>query len=55
MRWLLIVLLVSLAAMLVAAAGMALHIWVRRAHLSSRPLPGPTPGTAEDADQETEL
>lgn len=55
MRWLLIVLLVSLAAMLVAAAGMALHIWVRRARLSPRPSPGPAPDAAEDTDQETEF
>lgn len=33
MRWLLIALLVSLAALLIAVAGMTLHIWVQRARL----------------------
>jgi hypothetical protein len=60
MRWLLIVLLVSLTALLVAAVGMALHIWVQRARLSSRPPSGRASGAAEDGtaeeiEQETEL
>jgi hypothetical protein len=37
MRWLMIGLLVSLAALLTAAAGMARHIWLQRAKLRSRP------------------
>ncbi|MGD0938912.1 MAG: hypothetical protein ABR905_04300 [Terracidiphilus sp.] len=40
MRWLLIALLVSLAALLIAAAGMTLHIWVQRARLRSKPSTG---------------
>jgi hypothetical protein len=57
MRWLLIVLLVSLAALLIAAAGMTLHIWVQRARLRSRPPEGAgtAPDPAEEADQETEV
>jgi len=57
MRWLLIVLLVSLAALLIAAAGMTLHIWVQRARLRSRPPKGagPAPDPAEETDQETEI
>jgi uncharacterized iron-regulated membrane protein len=35
MRWLLIVLLVSLGALLVAAAGAARHIWLQRTRLGS--------------------
>ena len=57
MRWLLIVLLVSLVAMLIAAAGMTLHIWLQRARQRSRSSAGAakTPDTAEESDQETEL
>jgi len=60
MRWLLIALLVSLAALLIAAAGMAIHILVQRARLRSRPstgagkLPDSAPGSAEETDSETE-
>jgi uncharacterized membrane protein len=52
MRWLLIVLLVSLVAMLVALAGVTIHIWVRNSRSRSRAsaLPGP----ADDADTEIE-
>jgi len=32
MRWLLIALLVSLAALLIAAAGGAWHVWLHRSH-----------------------
>jgi hypothetical protein len=57
MRWLLMVLLVSLAALLIAAAGVAHHIWTQRAR--SRAMPsagsGAVPGLAEETDIETEL
>ncbi len=57
MRWLLIVLLVSLAGLLVAAAGMTIHICIQRARLRSRPAEGA--GSAQDragdADREKEI
>jgi hypothetical protein len=37
MRWLLIALLVSLAGLLIAAAGMARHIWLQRTLIRSKP------------------
>ena len=37
MRWLMVCLLVSLAALLTAAAAMARHIWVRHAELRREP------------------
>lgn len=37
MRWLLIALLVSLAGLLIAAAGMARHIWLQRTLNRSKP------------------
>jgi hypothetical protein len=37
MRWMMIALLVSLAALLMAAAGMARHIWLHRARIRSKP------------------
>jgi hypothetical protein len=60
MRWLMIGLLVSIAAMLLAAAGVARHIWLQRARLQSNPDAGPAPqpavkpafDTVEEADQE---
>jgi len=61
MRWLLIALLVSLAALLIAAAGMTFHIWVQRARLRSKPsasagkLPDSRSGTTEENDGETEI
>jgi uncharacterized iron-regulated membrane protein len=61
MRWLLIALLVSLAALLIAAAGMTLHIWVQRARFRSKPSAGagrqhdPSRSTAEETDVETEV
>jgi len=63
MRWLMIALLVSLGAMLFAAAGVARHIWLQRTKLHSNPDAGavPHPATsvahkrAEEADQEVEL
>jgi uncharacterized protein (DUF58 family) len=36
MRWLMIVFLVSLAALLLAAAGLARHIWLQRARVKAR-------------------
>jgi hypothetical protein len=62
MRWLMIALLVSLAGLLLAAAGVARHIWLRRSRLHSNPDAGPVPkapasaafGPVEDVDQETE-
>ncbi|MGA2569730.1 MAG: hypothetical protein ABSF23_04360 [Terracidiphilus sp.] len=50
MRWLVIVLLVSLGALLFAAAGVARHIWLHRARL--RKLQTAAPGLAEESDQE---
>jgi len=38
MRWLMIGLLVSLGALLLAAAGVARHIWLRRSQRSSEPV-----------------
>jgi hypothetical protein len=57
MRWLLIALLVSLAALLIAAAGMTIHVWVQRARLRSKASAGagPAPDPAEETDQETEI
>jgi hypothetical protein len=61
MRWLLIALLVSLAALLIAAAGVTLHIWVQRARLRSKPsagggqVPDSTALPAEETDVETEI
>jgi membrane-associated PAP2 superfamily phosphatase len=40
MFWLMIALLVSLGALLVAAAGVARHIWIRRYRLHSNPRAG---------------
>ena len=55
MRWLMIALLVSVFALLVAAAGVARHIYLRA---KLRPKPVATAGTAldpaEEADQEPE-
>jgi hypothetical protein len=60
MRWMMIVLLVSLAALLLAAAGVARHIWLQRSRLHSNPGAGPTLNKAhkeaaesvEEIDQE---
>ena len=56
MRWLMIGLLVSLALMLIAVAGVARHIWLERARLRSTPDAGATSRTvfdpAEEADRE---
>jgi multidrug resistance efflux pump len=37
MRWLMIALLVSLTALLIAAAGLARHIWMQRRRTRSKP------------------
>jgi len=61
MRWLLIGLFVSVAALLLAAAGMARHIWLRRSDTlearSSGPglFPDSTPAEALDAAAETDM
>ncbi|MGA2349710.1 MAG: hypothetical protein ABSF70_04685 [Terracidiphilus sp.] len=54
MRWLLIALLASLAALLVAGAGMVRYILVQRARSRSKPSAGAAafPGQAEDTDTE---
>jgi hypothetical protein len=62
MRWLMIALLVSVVALLLAAAGVARHIWLQRSRLQSNPEAGPgrepaaNPAFApvEEIDQETE-
>ncbi|MGA7832750.1 MAG: hypothetical protein WCA21_17470 [Terracidiphilus sp.] len=60
MRWLLIALLVSLAAMLIAAAAMTLHILVQRAKIRYKAqsdtgkAPNGAPGSGEDTDSESE-
>jgi uncharacterized protein (DUF58 family) len=52
MRWLMIALLVSLGALLIAAAGMARHIWSQRAKLRREPSAALEP--AEESDLEPE-
>jgi len=58
MRWLLICLLVSVAALLLAAAGVARHIYLGRRNLSNKPagtagIAGPHPvRTAEETEIE---
>jgi hypothetical protein len=56
MRWLLIGLLVSLGALLYAAAALARHIWLQRANFGFKPPAGaaPPPNPAREADTETE-
>ena len=57
MRWLMIALLVSLGALLLAAAGVARHIWLQRSQLSSEPVVSasrpndPNLDPADEADQ----
>jgi hypothetical protein len=55
MRWLLLVLLVSFAAMLIAAVGGALHVLAQRARGRSKPSAGAkaASGPAEETDTET--
>jgi hypothetical protein len=61
MRWLLIALLVSLFALLIAAAGVARHVWLQRARIRSKPDAGAgpdldsAPGPAEETDVETKV
>jgi uncharacterized membrane protein len=57
MRWLLLVLLISLAALLIAAAGGAHYIWAlrRRSRSGHSARTSAAPGTAEDTDEDTEL
>jgi hypothetical protein len=52
MRWLLLVLLVSFAAMLIAAVGGALHVCVQRARSRSKTSAGvdAASGAAEETD-----
>ncbi len=54
MRWLMICLLVSLGALLLAAAGVARHIWLQRVRLRPKPIAGagPTAGLAFDPAEE---
>jgi hypothetical protein len=60
MLWLMIGLLVSVGALLIAAAGAARHIWLQRAKLSGKPrpgageAPGPEIDPVEEVDQEIE-
>lgn len=49
MRWLMIALLVSVAAMLVAVAGLARHIWLQRAQLGGKPGSGTGGGPMDHA------
>ena len=46
MRWLMIALLVSVVAMLVAVAGLARHIWLQRAQLRGKAVDGTNPHPA---------
>jgi multisubunit Na+/H+ antiporter MnhE subunit len=61
MRWLLIVLLVSLAALLIAAFGVARHILLQRDRLRPSPVShpasstAPAPETAAITEVETEV
>jgi len=67
MRWMMIALLVSVVALLLAAAGVARHIWAHRSQLrgnsGSRPANGatgdarfdPAKEAEREADQEVEL
>jgi hypothetical protein len=63
MRWMMIAFLVSLAALLLAVAGVARHIWLQRSRLDSNPGAGPVLNKAhkaaadpvEEIDQEIEL
>lgn len=58
MRWLMIGLLVSLAALLFAAGGMACHIWVQRSKLRHKTAAGRlsliAPSEVFDPTEETE-
>jgi hypothetical protein len=59
MRWLMMVLIVSLVALLMAAAGLARYILLQRARTRSSPEagtgPAPARGQAAGTDAETEI
>ena len=57
MIWLVIAFLVSLGALLFAAAGLAHHIWLQRRKLRRMPMAGPgtAPDPALDPAEETEI
>jgi uncharacterized membrane protein len=59
MRWLLIALLVSLAALLIAAVGGARHIWLQRRRRqrpsANRQVPDSSSAPGEESDVETEI
>ena len=57
MRWLLYCLLVSLAALLFAAAAMAIHILLKRRELrrKSREITGPIIDPVDETDLETKV
>jgi hypothetical protein len=57
MRWLMIALLVSLGALLLAAAGVARHILVQRAKLRRKPVAksGQAPNTAFDPPEDADI
>jgi Flp pilus assembly protein TadB len=53
MRWLLMVLLVSLAALLIAAAGVTHYVWAQRRRNRNKPSAGA--GTATGPADETDI
>jgi hypothetical protein len=57
MRWLMIALLVSLGALLLAAAGVARHILVQRTHRRRKPVVsvGQAPNAAFDPAEDTDI
>jgi len=55
MRWLMIALLVSLGALLFAAAGVARHIWLQRSARQRKPPGSVNPGLADDQADESDL
>jgi hypothetical protein len=52
MRWLILILLVSLAGLLFAAAGLARHIWVQHKRGEKEASVGVQAGTEADDDSE---
>jgi hypothetical protein len=50
MRWLMIALLVSLAALLIAAAGLARYIWLQRGRLEPKSPPAGEPSNATEIE-----
>jgi flagellar basal body-associated protein FliL len=46
MRWLMVALLVSVAALLLAAAGVACHIWIQCSKHRNKPVTGNLPQAA---------